>query len=150
MYNDAKVRILTLFFLWTCGQICQVTTQTSTTQSTGSPARQNQSTGSPVRPKCSSNDECSESAPICCGKPGYNRCRASRDSCIGVPCSSSFECDEGRMWCCSHKCKNSACLLPVWAIVLIALAVAIIVTLLLIYVILECCRRWPNLRRTIC
>ena len=140
MYNDAKVRILALIILWTCGQIYQVTTQTST----------NQSTPSGIPQECRSNDECSKRTPICCGKPGYNLCRKSRDSCIDVPCSSSFECDDGQMWCCSHKCKNSSCLLPVWAIVLIALVVAIIVSVLLIYVILECCRRWPNLRRTIC
>jgi hypothetical protein len=135
MYDAVKPRVLALIFLFICGEICQVTTQLLTT---GSPRR-----------KCSSSDECSGPEPVCCGKPGYNFCRTSTE-CIDVPCSSSFECDDGRMWCCSHKCKNSSCLLPVWAIVLIALAVAIIVSVLLIYVILECCRRWPNLRRTIC
>ena len=98
---------------------------------------------------CSSNVDCSEPTPVCCGKTGYRRCKTAT-KCIGVPCSSSFECDDGRMWCCSHECKDSACLLPVWAIVLIALAVAVIVSILLIYIILECCRRWPNVRRTLC
>ena len=98
---------------------------------------------------CTSNDDCSDRSPVCCGKPGFNRCR-TKSECIGVPCSSSFECDDGGMWCCSNECKDSACLLPVWAIVLIALAVAVIISVLLIYVILECCRRWPNLRRTLC
>ena len=129
MYIDRKQRILLLIFL--CMR--QITSQTPTT----------------TPPKiCTSNDYCSDNK-VCCGKPGYNRCR-TKEKCIGVPCSSSFECDDGGMWCCSHECQDSSCLLPVWAIVLIALAVAIIISVLLIYVILECCRRWPNLRRTWC
>ncbi len=137
MYNDGKQRVLSLIFLWTCVQICQVTTQSTQTPTT------------PRSPSCSSSEDCSDPTPVCCGKPGYNLCRTVT-KCIDVPCSSSFECDDGRMWCCSHHCKDSACLLPVWAIVLIALAVSIIISVLLIYIILECCRRWPNVRRTIC
>jgi hypothetical protein len=138
--EGVKQRVLLLIFLWICGQIsCQVRGQVTST-----------STLSPKPPKtCSSSDDCSDPMPVCCGKAGSSHCRTTTQ-CIGVPCSSSFECDDGRMWCCSHECKDSACLLPVWGIVLIALAVAIIVSVLLIYVILECCRRWPNLRRTLC
>ena len=138
MYMYRKQRILLLVFLWTSGQIYAVLSQTPTSP-----------THSPLYNTCSSSDDCSGPKPLCCGKTGYRRCRTTED-CIGTPCSSSFECDDGRMWCCAHKCEDSACLLPVWAIVLIALAVAIIVSVLLIYVILECCRRWPNVRRHFC
>lgn len=127
--------VLILIFLWT---------QVITVQTLNKTASQKSSFGR----ECSSSDDCSGAKPVCCGKTGYSHCRTSKD-CVGVPCSSSFECDNGRMWCCSNECKDSACLLPVWAIVLIALAAAIIVSLLLIYVILQCCRRWPNIRRTL-
>ena len=98
---------------------------------------------------CVDNSECSGDKPVCCGEKGSARCR-TRDDCVGVPCSSSFECDDGKMWCCAKKCQASACLLPIWAIVLIVMAVAIIVSVLLIYIILECCRRWPGVQQNIC
>lgn len=135
MYIYGKQRVLLLIYLWTSGQIYLVDAQTTTQ--------------SPLGKKCGSSDECSDKTPACCGKTGFRHCRTSTN-CIGVPCASSFDCDDGRMWCCGHKCEDSACLLPVWAIVLIALAVSILVSVLLIYIILECCRRWPNVRRTCC
>ena len=129
MYIYGKHRIFLIMVLWSCTQINHVLLTTLT--------------------PCSSSEDCSDPRPVCCGLKGASFCRTSTD-CIDVPCSSSFECDDGRMWCCSRKCKDSACLLPVWAIVVIALAVSIIISVLLIYVILECCRRWPSVRRTFC
>ena len=99
---------------------------------------------------CYTRDDCKTPlAPICCGKTDFSHC-TNASGCVGISCDSSFECDEGRMWCCSNKCKNSYCIMPIWAIVLVAMAVAVIVTILLIYIILECCRRWPNVRRAFC
>lgn len=99
---------------------------------------------------CDDNDDCSNvEYNICCGKKGYRKCRSESD-CTGVPCSSSFECNDGKMWCCDNRCETSACLLPVWAIVLIVIAVTVIISVVFIYVIMECCRRWPGVQRTIC
>lgn len=134
MYFERRQGIVLVVCFWMCStNFCAAMT----------------STKKPVVPKCGDSSECSETAPACCGKKHFSQCR-TRKKCVGVPCSSSFDCDNGRMWCCGNRCEDSACLLPVWAIVLIVIGVSIIISALLIYVILECCRRWPGVRRTIC
>ena len=125
--------IMSFLCLWLCANLCLA--------ATGKPTESAK--------KCGDNSDCSNPTPVCCGKSGLGECR-TETNCVGIPCLSSFECNDGKMWCCNNQCATSACFLPVWAVILVVMAVTIIISVVLIYVVLECCRRWPNVRRTLC